>query len=71
MATVVRCLAKSGMVPYWKRIGLQLGLQYPELKTIQKDETEEYDRLTAMLDLWLRRHRATKQALMDAVNNIL
>ena len=67
---MVEHLARIGMIPNWKRIGLQLGLSLPQLKTIQKDETEEYDRFASMLDLWLRTGRATKQALGDALNKI-
>ena len=67
---MVEHLARMGMIPYWNRIGLQLGMSYSQLKTIQKDEAVEYDRFTAMLDLWLRTGNATKQALGDALNKI-
>ena len=67
---MVEHLGRIGMIPYWNRIGLQLGLSYSQLKTIQKDEAAEYDRFTAMLDLWLRTGNATKQALGDALNKI-
>ena len=70
LPVMVEHLARIGMIPNWKRIGLQLGLTLPQLRIIQKDETEEYDRFTSMLDLWLRTCDATKQALEDALKKI-
>lgn len=38
----------------WEAIGTLLGLKYPLLKNIEKDEEKVHSRLNAMLHLWLK-----------------
>ena len=70
LPAVLICLNECGVVTRWRKIGIFLGLRYSVLKVIEKDETDEEDRLTAMLDRWLRAGKATKEALMNAMKNV-
>ena len=70
LSEVVLCLDQCGMATHWKKIGVQLGLRYPDLQAIQKNETDEEDRFAGMLYLWITSGKATKQALMNAVKSI-
>ena len=70
LAIVLVCLNECGVVTRWKKIGALLGLLYSNLQMIQKDESDEENRLIAMLNLWLKTGTATKQALMSAMRSI-
>lgn len=70
LSAVLTCLSKCGVVTRWKKIGVLLDVPYSKLQVIQKDETDEEDRLTAMLYQWLNTGTATKQALMNAMKNV-
>ena len=60
-------MEKQKLVFRWRRIGLELNLTYSDLEVIQRDRDGVEDCATAMLHQWLNNGRATKQALVDAV----
>ena len=64
---VLRYLKKQNVVSSWRMIGLELELTYDNLGVIQRDGDTVADRATAMLHQWLTSGRATKQALVEAV----
>ena len=67
---VLRYLAKRSLVYCWKRIGIELALTYVDLEVIERDKHDVQDRAAAMLHQWLTSGRATKQALLDAVEEV-
>ena len=67
---VLRCLEKQSLVSRWRRIGLVLQLTYDNLEVIQHDRDSVEDRAATMLHQWLTSGRATKQALLDAVQEV-
>ena len=64
---VLLFLRKQGLVSRWRMIGLVLKLAYDNLEVIQYDRDSMEDRAAAMLHQWLTSGRATKRALMEAV----
>ena len=64
---VLTSVESFGLVSRWERIGVRLRVSYSDLKTIKRDELGENERLSAMLDKWLRSGQATKQALAAAL----
>ena len=54
----------------WKRIGRELKLRYGDLESIESDKATVEDRVAAMLHQWLISNRATKQALVDALQRV-
>ena len=67
---VLMYLEKEDLVSRWRRIGLLLEVTHNDLDIIEKDRAREEDRTTDMLHRWLTSGRATKQALVDAVQVI-
>ena len=67
---VLRYLEKQSLVSRWRRIGLVLQLTYDNLEVVQRDRDSVEDRATAMLHQWLTSGRATKQALVEAVEDV-
>ena len=51
-------------------IGLELELTYDNLDVIERDKDTVADRVAAMLHQWLTSGKATKQALMEAVQEV-
>ena len=64
---VLRYVKKQNLVSRWKTIGLELELTYDNLEVIKCNNESVEDRVTAMLHQWLTSGRATKQALVEAV----
>ena len=60
-------LKKQHLVSHWKMIGLILELDYDNLEVIKGNNDRVEDRATAMIHQWLTSGRATKQALVEAV----
>ena len=60
-------LKKQGLVSRWRMIGLVLKLAYDNLEVIKCNNDNVEDRAAAMLHQWLSSGRATKQALVEAV----
>ena len=63
-------LEDRGLVPRWRRVGIQLKLTGEALDIIERDRAGEENRAIAMLHQWLISGRATKQALVDALQRI-
>ena len=63
-------MQEQGFLPRWKMIGAFLNLSYSNLKVIERNEPGEEDRMMAMLNEWLVSGRATKQALVDALQRL-
>ena len=63
-------LQEQGFGPHWKMIGAFLELSYSTLKDIEQNEVGEGDRMMAMVHEWLISGRATKQALVDALQRL-
>ena len=55
------------MVSHWRRIGVELELTHDKLDIIQRDRESVEDCAADMLNKWLISGKATKQALMEAV----
>ena len=51
-------------------IGLKLELTYDNLDVIESNRDTVADRVAAMLHQWLTSGRATKQALVEAVQEV-
>lgn len=52
----------------WKQIGIQLNLTSGDLEAISKENQKSGDRLTALLDLWLRNsEEGTWAVLVEAL----
>ena len=68
---VLPYLEDRGLVPRWKRIGVQLRLTFGDLQIIESNNAGEENRTMAMLHKWLISGRATKQALVDALRRIM
>ena len=60
-------MKKQNLVSRWKTIGLELELTYDDLEVIKCNNESVEDRATAMLYKWLTSGGATKQALVEAV----
>ena len=58
------------MIPHWKKLGVYLRIQLPELEVIEADHVKADDRMITMLDHWLMSDTATKQVLIDALRKI-
>ena len=67
---VFRYLGKHNLISRWRRIGLELELTNGDLDVIQRNRDSVEDRAAAMLDQWLTSGRATKQALVEAVQEV-
>ena len=67
---VLTYVEDRGLVPRWRRIGVQLKLTYADLEIIESNKAGEENRTMAMLHQWLISSRATKQALVDALRRI-
>ena len=67
---VLRYLEKQNLVSRWRRIGLVLQLNYDNLDVIQRERDNVEDCAAAMLHQWLTSSRATKQGLLDAVQEV-
>ena len=48
-----------------------LGLRYSDLEVIKRNQSDEEERLMAMLNQWLTSGRATKQALVATLQRLL
>ena len=70
LLAVMLCLEKRGLVARWRRIGVQLQLLYSDLEIIANNNSGEENRMMAMLNQWLTSGKATKQALVDALQRI-
>ena len=64
---VLRYLEKQNLLFRWRRIGIELELTYDDLEVIWYNRDSVEDRAAAMLYQWLISGRATKQALVEAV----
>ena len=67
---VLQYVEKHSLVSRWRRIGLVLQLTYDKLDVIQRDRDSVEDCAAAMLHQWLTSGGATKQALVDAVQEV-
>ena len=67
---VLRYLKKQNVVSSWRMIGLELELTYDNLDVIEHNRDTVMDRLAAMLHQWLTSGTATKQALLEAVQEV-
>ena len=67
---VLRYLEKQDLVCRWRRIGVELELTDGDLEIIQRNRDSVEDRAVGMLNQWLTSGRATKQALVEAVQAI-
>ena len=63
-------LEKQSLVAHWWRIGLELELTYGDLEVIQGNKDSVEHRAAAMLYKWLTSGKATKQALVEAVQEV-
>ena len=63
-------MKKQNLVSRWKTIGLELELTYDNLEVIKCNNNSVEDCATAMLHQWLTSGRATKQALVEAVQEV-
>ena len=67
---VLHYLEKQNLVSRWRRIGLELQLTCDDLNIIKRNNDSVEDCATDMLHQWLRSGRATKQALLEAVQMV-
>ena len=67
---VLRYLEKHDLVSRWRRVGLELELTDGDLDIVQRNRDSVEDRAAGMLSRWLTSGGATKQALMEAVQEI-
>ena len=67
---VLRYLKKQNLVSRWRMIGLELELTYDNLDIIERNRDSVEDHAAAMLHQWLTSGRATKQALLEAVQEV-
>ena len=67
LSAVMLCLEDRGLVARWRRIGVLLQLLYSDLEIIESNKAGEENRMMAMLNRWLTSGRATRQALVDAL----
>ena len=67
---VLRYLEKHDLVSRWRRVGLELELTDGDLDIIQRNRDSVEDRAAGMLSRWLTSGGATKQALVEAVQEI-
>ena len=67
---VFRHLERLNLVSRWRRVGLELELPYDNLEVVQANREGVEDRAVAMLHEWLTGGRATKQALLKAIQMI-
>ena len=63
-------LQEQGFLSRWRMIGAFLSLSYSSLKVIERNEVGEEERMMAMVNEWLISGRATKQALIDALQRL-
>ena len=63
-------MEKQSLVSRWRRIGLVLQLTYDNLEVIQRDRDSMEDCAAAMLHQWMTSGGATKQALVEAVQDV-
>ena len=68
---VLLFLKKQGLVYRWRMIGLVLKLAYDDLEAVKCNNNNSVeDCAAAMLHQWLTSGRATKQALVEAVQEV-
>ena len=67
---VLRYLKKQNAVANWRMIGIELELTYSDLDIIERNRDTVADRAAGMLNQWLTSGRATKQALVQAVQEV-
>ena len=67
---VLLYLKKHNIVSYWRMIGLELELTNDNLDIIESYRDSVEDCAMAMLHQWLASGRATKQALVEAVQEV-
>ena len=67
MPEVLSYLIRHGMIPYWKRLGVLLGLPYADMEAVEAVRVRADERMMAMLSQWLRSGTATKQRLLDVL----
>ena len=70
LSEVMMFLQDLGLVVHWKMIGVLLQLSYPNLEIIENNNARVENRLIAMLHQWLVSGRASKQALVDALQRL-
>lgn len=70
MKDLANCVA--AIIPYkWKQVAIQLELSRGDIKTIEKDENDCFDRFMAVLDKWKQsaQHPYTWEALVTALRS--
>ena len=70
LCKVLWYLERQSLVAHWWRIGLELELTYGDLEVIQGNKDSVEQRAAAMLYKWLTSGGATKQALVEAVQEV-
>ena len=70
MPEVLSYLIHQGMIPYWKRLGVLLGLPYSDMEAVEANHARADERMMGMLSQWLRSNTATKQRLLDALKDM-
>ena len=70
MTEVLLYLSQRGMTPYWKKLGVFLGLPYSDMEEVEVNHARADERMMAMLSQWLRSGTATKQRLLDVLKNM-
>ena len=65
-----RYLGKRNLLSRWRRIGLELEISDGDLDIVQRNRDSVEDRAAGMLNQWLTSGRATKQALVEAVQEV-
>ena len=70
LSDVLFIVEQQGVISHWKKLGVYLRIQLPELEVIEADHAKADDRMMTMLDHWLKSGTATKQVLIDALRKI-
>ena len=63
-------MKKQDAVANWRLIGIELELTYGDLDIIERNRDGVADRAAGMLNQWLTSGRATKKALVEAVQEV-
>ena len=66
----LRYLKKQNAVTNWRMIGIELELTYSDLDIIECNRDGVENCAAAMLNQWLLSGRATKQGLLDALEEV-
>ena len=67
---VLRYLEKHDLISRWRRIGIELELTDGDLEIVQRNNDSVEDCAVGMLYQWLISGTATKQALVEAVQEV-